>query len=137
MRTGALRIEPQICRLCTLNCKRKYNLCIVGTDSGWSSEDLQSRALLTIAKIYALASRTLPQHVERQIRGASVCSKFRLNPEIAIEEMPDNLLMGLNRPESSRSLLEVAKERVKEGRLSEGGYSMLKKKLHNLEASRS
>ncbi len=137
MRTGAVQIEPEICRICTKMCKRKSTLCIVGTDSGWSSENLRSRALLTIAKLYALSSRTLPQHVERQIHGASVCTNFHLNPEIEIEEMPDSLLTCPNRSESRNSLLEVAKDRMKEGRLSEAGYSMLKKKLHNLEASRS
>ncbi|MFW9927662.1 MAG: hypothetical protein ACFFDM_13005 [Candidatus Thorarchaeota archaeon] len=137
MRTGAIHLEPQICKLCLLSCKRKSNVCIVGIDSGWSSEDLRSRALLTIAKIHALASRNIPQHVEKQIHTASVCSRFQLNPEISIENMPDRLLRGFSKRESRRSLLEVAMERVKEGRLSEAGYSMLKKKLHNLETSRS
>lgn len=137
LRTGASRIEPDTCRFCTLSCKRKSNLCIVGTDSGWSSQNLRSRALLTIAKIHGLLSRTLPINVERQIHSASACSKFILNPEVAIEEIPDGLLAGLKRSESRMSLLKVAKERVNEGRLSEAGYSMLKKKLHNLETSRS
>ncbi|MHA1949410.1 MAG: hypothetical protein ACW99G_05335 [Candidatus Thorarchaeota archaeon] len=38
---------------------------------------------------------------------------------------------------SRKSLLEVAEERLREGRLSEAGYSMLKKKVNNLEALRS
>ncbi|MFW9870896.1 MAG: hypothetical protein ACFFEL_14800 [Candidatus Thorarchaeota archaeon] len=137
MRTGSIRLEPQICKLCLLSCKRKSSVCIVGIDSGWSSEDLRSRALLTIAKIHALAVRTIPQHVEKQINTASECSRFQLNPEISIEDMPDRLLRGFSKPESRKSLLEVARDRVKEGKLSETGYSILKKKLHNLEASRS
>ncbi len=36
-----------------------------------------------------------------------------------------------------KSLLEVAKERVKEERLSKDIYSMLKKKLRSLESSRN
>jgi len=137
MRTGAVQIEPQICRLCSSSCKKKSNLCIIGTDPGWSSEELRSQALLTISKIHALSSRTLPTHVEKQIHGASTCTRFQLSPEASFEEIPEYVLSGFNRPESRKSLLETAEERLREGRLSEAGYSMLKKKLHNLEASRS
>jgi hypothetical protein len=137
MRNGTVQIEPQICRLCSSSCKKKSNLCIIGTDSGWSSEKLRSRALLTIAKIHALSSRTLPRHVEKQIRGASTCTRFQLSPEASFDEIPEIVLSGFDRPESRKSLLEAAEERLREGRLSEAGYSMLKKKLHNLEASRS
>lgn len=137
MRTGAASIEPQLCRFCIHQCKRKSNLCIIGVDSGWSSENLQQRALLTIAKIHALRSRRLPHHVEKQIHSASTCSRFQLNPESSIDEIPDCLLKGFQRTESRKTLLEVARERVKEGRLSEAGYSMLKKKLNNLETTRS
>ncbi len=63
----------------------------------------------------------------------SECPPFELQPPPSATEMSDYLLMGLNRSESRKSLLEVAEERLNEGRLSEAGYSMLKKKLHNLK----
>ncbi|MHA2024855.1 MAG: hypothetical protein ACW98U_03045 [Candidatus Thorarchaeota archaeon] len=137
MRTGSVQIEPQICRLCSASCKKKSNLCIIGSDSGWSSEKLRSRALLTIAKIHALSSRKLPKHVEKQIHGAVSCTRFQLSSEASFDDIPEVVLNRFNRPESRKSLLEVAEERLREGRLSEAGYSMLKKKLHNLEASQS
>ena len=137
MRTGSVQIEPQICRLCSMSCKKKSNLCIIGTDTGWSSEELKSRAILTIAKIHALTSRTLPMHVEKQIRGASSCKRFKLRPDASFDEIPEDVLRGFNRSETRKSLLEAAEERLREGRLSEAGYSMLKKKLHNLESSQS
>jgi hypothetical protein len=137
MRTGTVQIEPEICRLCVSSCKKKTNLCIVGTDSGWSSENLESGALLTIAKIHALSSRKLPKHVMKQIHGASSCNRFQISPKVSMDEIPEEVLCGFDRPESRMSLLEVAEERLREGRLSEAGYSMLKKKLHNLESSQS
>lgn len=137
MRTGTIQIEPKMCRLCLSSCKKKSNLCIVGTDTGWSSEDLRSRALLTIAKIHALSSRSLPKHVTKQILGASTCTRFQISPEAPFDEISEDILRGLDRPESRKSLLEAAEERLREGRLSEAGYSMLKKKLHNLESSQS
>jgi len=137
MKTGAIRMEPRICRYCTHSCRRQSNICIVGTDTGWSSMSLGSRALLTIAKIYALTARMLPIHVKKQIERTTICTRFDPNPAIPIEEIPDRILRGLKDTDSGKSLLEAAKERVKEGRLSKDVYSMLKKKLQTFESSRN
>ena len=135
MKSGNVKFQPDICRFCSHHCKRQSNICIVGTDTGWSSINLGSRALLTIAKIYALTARMLPIHVKKQISRAAVCKRFDPNPMIPIEEIPDSILLGFNESDSGKTLLQVAKERVKEGRLSKEVYSILKKKLHNLEST--
>jgi hypothetical protein len=137
MKTGGVRMEPCICKYCSLSCKRKSNICIVGTDTGWSSINLGSRALLTIAKIYALTARMLPTHVEKQIKRTTICSRFNPNPAIPLEEIPDRILLGFKQTASGRSLLDAAKKRVKEGRLSKETYTILKKKLLNLETKRT
>ena len=137
MKTGAIRLEPGICRYCSHCCKRQSNICIVSTDTGWSTLNLGSRALLTIAKIYALSARMLPSHVKSQIERTTVCTRFDPNPAIPIENIPDEILSGFKDSDTGKSLLEAAKERVKEGRLSKDVYSMLKKKLNNLESSRN
>ena len=137
MKTGAIRMEPEVCRYCSHSCKRQSNICIVGTDTGWSSINLGSRALLTIAKIYALTARMLPIHVKKQIERTTVCTRFDLNPAIPIEDIPDRILLGFKETDSGKALLDVAKKRVKEGRLSKDVYIMLKKKLHILEWSRN
>jgi hypothetical protein len=137
MKTGTIRMEPGICRYCAHSCKRNSNICIVGTDAGWSSTELRSRALLTIAKIYALSARMIPMHVRKQIQRTTICTRFDPNPVIPIEEIPDEILSGFKEIDSGKSLLEAARERVSEGRLSKDIFSMLKKKLSNLEASRS
>ncbi len=137
MKTGSIRMEPEICRYCSQSCRKQANICIVGTDIGWSSINLRSRALLTVAKIYSLTARMLPMHVKKQIERSTICKRFELNPVIPIEEIPDRMLHGFRDMESGMSLLEVAKERMKEGRLSKDGYSILKKKLDKLESSRS
>jgi hypothetical protein len=137
MKTGGIKLEPGICRYCSHYCKRHSSICIVGTDTGWTTLNLGSRALLTIAKIYAMTARTLPKHVENQIERTTVCSRFDLNPAIPIEDIPDEILSGFRDKDSRNSLLEAAKERVKEGRLSKDVYTMLKKKLDNVESSRN
>ncbi|MFW9788683.1 MAG: hypothetical protein ACFFE2_08820 [Candidatus Thorarchaeota archaeon] len=137
MKTGTIRLAPGICRYCSHYCKRQANICIVGTDTGWSSLNIGSRALLTIAKIYALTARTLPSHVKKQIQRATVCFRFDPNPAIPIEEIPDHTLSGFKDSKSGKSLLQAARERVKEGRLSKDAYTMLKRKLQNLESSQN
>ena len=137
MKTSAIQMKPGICRYCAHSCKRQSNICIVGTDTGWASINLGSRALLTIAKIYALMARMLPIHVKKQIERTTICIRFDPNPAIPIENIPDSILLGFNETDSGKSLLEAAKERVKEGRLSKDVYSMLKKKIHNLDTSRN
>ena len=137
MKTGAIRLEPGICRYCSHYCKRQANICIVGTDTGWSTLNLGSRALLTIAKIYALSARMFPVHVKNQIGRTTDCTRFDPNPTIPIEDIPDEILSGFKDKDSGKSLLDAARDRVKEGRLSKDVYSMLKKKLHNIESSRN
>nr|KXH73140.1 MAG: hypothetical protein AM325_08025 [Candidatus Thorarchaeota archaeon SMTZ1-45] len=137
MKTGIIQMEPGICRYCSHSCKRQSNICIVGTDSGWSSTEMGSRAILTIAKIYALSAGMLPSHVKKQIQRTTICTRFDPNPAIPIEEVPEEILLGFKETDSGTSLLEAAKERVKEGRLSKDVFSMLKKKLHNFETSHS
>lgn len=135
MKTGIIKLEPRICRYCSNSCKRQSNICIVGTDAGWSTPSLGSKALLTIAKIYALTARILPMHVVKQLERSTVCYRFNPNPAIPIEEVSDRILSGFKNPESGKSLLNAARERVKEGRLSKDVYILLEKKLHNLESS--
>ncbi|MFW9805926.1 MAG: hypothetical protein ACFFFK_04295 [Candidatus Thorarchaeota archaeon] len=137
MKTGAIQMEPGICRYCSHSCKRQANICIVSADAGWSSTNLGSRALLTIAKIYSLTARMLPNHVRKQIERTNICDRFDPNPIIPIEDIPDSILLGFKHSDSGRALLEAAKKRVKEGRLSKEVYTILKKKLHNLETSRT
>lgn len=63
------------------------------------------------------------------------CLPFESQPPacFTLPNSDRDVLMGFNKPEYRKSLLEVAEERLNEGRLSEAGYSMLKKKLHNLK----
>jgi hypothetical protein len=137
MKTGSIRLEPEICRYCSHSCKRQSSICIVGTDTGWSSINLGSRALLTIAKIYALTARMLPVHVKKQIERTTICNRFDPNPVIPIEDIPDRIFLGFKQSQAGKSLLDAAKKRVKEGRLSKDIYTMLKKKLHNLETRKT
>ncbi len=137
MRTGNIRMEPEICWYCTHGCKRFSNICIVATDAGWLSTNHGSRALLTVAKIYSLSARILPTHARKQIERISLCMHFKPDPSIPIEEIPDEILTGSKTTDSGKSLLEAARQRVKEGKLTRDVFSMLKKKLHNIESSYS
>jgi len=135
LRTGSVKLNPEICSYCISQCKRNTNICIIAVDSGWSTNDIGQRALLTIAKAMALSERKLPNHVELQIQRACTCAQFDVNPDL-LEKLPAKLTNY--QPRSTyirRTLLEVASERVKEGRLSENAYNMLKRRLATIQES--
>ncbi|MGY5872471.1 MAG: hypothetical protein RTV72_09515 [Candidatus Thorarchaeota archaeon] len=136
LRTGAVRLEPALCNYCANDCRRQTSICIIAVDSGWSTQEIGQRALLTTAKVLALTDRKLPSHVENQIQRASSCSRFELSPDLLEDEIPTELF--LLQPKSAhlrKTLLEVASERVKEGRLPEPAYNMLKRRLTSLQKS--
>ena len=134
LRTGSVRLEPVICNYCRFDCKRQTNICIIAVDSGWSTQDIGQRALLTAAKVLALSERKLPSHVEMQIQRASVCARFEIDPDLLDDNIPADLFAS--KPRSAfirKTLLEVASERVKEGRLPETAYNMLKRRFDSLQ----
>lgn len=131
MRTGQVEINPVICDHCELECKRTARICIIGQEAGWSSEGLGKKAILTMAKIVALWERNLPQHIEMQLFRSCVCSRF--SPS---EGTPSDILEGLisvgSTGRSRETLLELADRRVREGRLPEAIFNILKRRLDNL-----
>jgi hypothetical protein len=138
LRTGSVRLEPAICNFCLQHCKRDANVCIIAVDSGWSSQGISEKALLIAAKIIALAERNLPQHVESQIQHVCQCAKFLPDPEqnnnglhVAYEDFYPK------HSRNEKSLLEAAEERMKEGRLPQSAFYLLKKRLLSLDKSNS
>ncbi|TFH08003.1 MAG: hypothetical protein E4H14_07325, partial [Candidatus Thorarchaeota archaeon] len=118
LRTGTVRLEPIICNYCEHDCKRQTNICIIAVDTGWATQEIGQRALLTTAKILALSDRNLPSHVEMQLQRASSCTRFKLDPDLFDEEIPTEITSPQIRSAFIRkTLLEVASERVKDGRL--------------------
>ncbi len=85
--TGDIDLFPLKCDLCskdTRNCQRKHGkLCIIKLkDSlGWSSNDLDSKSLLIISKIYAILNEQLPAHVKNQIRNITQCMNYHPKKE--------------------------------------------------------
>ncbi|MBD3405198.1 MAG: hypothetical protein GF411_03565 [Candidatus Lokiarchaeota archaeon] len=132
--TGAVRFKPELCKFCERDCPRSIHICIVGIDSGWSSEGLGTRALLTMAKIYALANRELPAHVEKQLHFASRCKNFSLKRELENDEYTAAVLsdLGYEPVTSKTDLLEAAMKRVREGRMSASLYSFLRGTLQRI-----
>jgi len=136
LRTGTVRLEPIICSYCERDCKRQTNICIIAVDTGWATREIGQRALLTTAKVLALSDRNLPSHVEMQLQRASSCTRFELNPDLLDDEIPTKITATQIRSALiSRTLLEAASERVKEGRLPQTAYNMLKRKLASLQNS--
>ncbi|MBN2230126.1 MAG: hypothetical protein JW779_11110 [Candidatus Thorarchaeota archaeon] len=136
LRSGIVKLEPKICDYCLNDCKRNTKLCIIAVDSGWSSQKIGQRALLTVAKIIALNERNIPNHVKMQIQRASFCGKF--DPQSEIIESDDFLkLISADKRDlyGKKSLMEIALKRVEDGKLPESAYNMLKRKLHALEKS--
>ena len=136
LRSGSVRLEPEICKFCAHHCKRNANVCIIAVDSGWSSQDISQKALLIAAKIIALTERNLPRHVESQIQHASQCAKYRLSPDqIASGLQIDFVASSPKMSKTGKSLLEVAEERVKDGKLPHLAFNMLKRRMHSVEKS--
>ncbi len=138
IKSGKVEFSPLICSICRENCIRKSNLCIVGITQGWSTKELGERALLTLAKIEALLKREIPEHVERQIKYASSCSSFVLDSD---EEHKDEVLaflaeVGLKPKKDRWSLLEEAKNRLSENRLTENAFNLLMKHLGDFRNTR-
>ncbi|TXT54629.1 MAG: hypothetical protein BAJATHORv1_60126 [Candidatus Thorarchaeota archaeon] len=131
---GSVRFQPNLCHFCEMDCSRSVHICIVGVDTGWSSEGLGDRALLTMAKIYALYIRELPSHVEKQLHFASRCNNFTLRKELRDDEETAKALHDLGyRPITSKiDLLEAAMRRVREGRMSASLYTFLQGTLQKI-----
>jgi len=136
LRTGTVSFEPVVCDLCLNDCKRKNNICIIAVDPGWSSQGVGQKALLTTAKAIALAERSLPNHVEMQIQRASRCSRFILDSTIEEQDVPTFVTDSINENvHFDRSLLEIAKERLNQGKLSISAFNMLKSRFEKVKQS--
>jgi hypothetical protein len=133
---GGAILEPVICEYCLRKCIRRSKICIVGKDPGWSSEDLGARALLTLAKVYALASRELPEDIEKQLYQASRCSKIELPHDLSSKPLLEERLsrLGYIKKGVSWTLLDEASRRVQEGRLSETDYESIARRIRSQEA---
>ena len=133
-RSGDVRFIPAFCYICRRSCRKESSICIVGLDSGWSSEGVGKRALLTLAKINAFATLKLPEHVRMQLLRASNCPMFKLSSEIEPEVLSElkeelNLVQGNRVP----PLLDAARKRVEDGRLPSSAYDILKSSLQKVE----
>jgi hypothetical protein len=133
-RSGEVRFTPAFCYICKRSCRKEASICIVGLDSGWSSEGVGKRALLTMAKINAFASQNIPNHVRKQLLRASNCPMFKLSSEIEPEVLSElkeelNLVQGNKVP----TLLDAARKRVEDGRLPSSAYDILKSSLQKVE----
>jgi signal recognition particle receptor subunit beta len=135
---GDVILEPVICQYCFKKCVRRSKICIVGTDAGWSSEDFGVRALLTLAKIYALATLEIPEHVEKQLYQASRCSKIELPHDLSSKPFLEERLtrLGYIKKGVSWTLLDEANRRVQDGRLSENDYEFIARRIQSQETDR-
>jgi hypothetical protein len=134
LRTGSVRLAPEICNFCVHHCKRDANVCIIAVDSGWSSQGIGQKALLIAAKIIALSERNLPRHVESQIQHVSQCTKYEINPERINNGFHVDFKASYPIiPKNKKSLLEEAEERVKNGKLPRSAYNMLKRRLLSVD----
>jgi hypothetical protein len=131
---GSVKFHPRLCDNCKKGCKRTVNICIVGSDEGWSSDGLEKRSILTLAKVYGLSHRELPIHVERQLLHATQCSSFTWKQSDVTEE--DETDFGYIPRRRRRTLLEVARNRVNEGRLSESIYNLLEQRFSSVRSRR-
>ncbi|NWF95231.1 MAG: hypothetical protein HXY34_03730 [Candidatus Thorarchaeota archaeon] len=128
--TASVKFYPILCEMCENKCTRKSSICIVSTHNGWSRGDLGEKALLTMAKIYALSTGDLPKDVVSQLNASASCAKFRASSEYdstAVQEVLSAL--GYRPYESRWTLLDEAMKRVLVGKLSADAYDTLNRLL--------
>ncbi len=132
--TGETRLESAICRYCLKSCARFPRLCIVGMDSGWASEEVGNRALLTMAKIYGLATGELPDNIRMQLHRSSRCSELELHEDLDESgEVYEKLMrLGYASRTEERTLQAAAQKRVREGRLSLADYDTIMRGLRRM-----
>jgi hypothetical protein len=135
--SGSVSFKPNICTFCEKSCKRNTNICIVRKEFGWSNIKLGNRALLTIAKIYALANRELPEHVDKQIARTTVCQNFTLLPNLFEDKklLSELIELGYIQQFGKWTLLEEAEKRVKNGQLSQDAYKIIRSMLERVRSS--
>jgi hypothetical protein len=129
LKSGEVKFKPTRCDVCEKRCLRETKLCIIGTDKGWSDGTFGNAALLTVAKVNALVSDELPIHVRNQMHRTSQCSDFTLDVECFNEHDFAGLIPSASNRQTKAPLLEEAKRRLEDGRLSRSAYDMLKKWL--------
>ncbi|TFG11142.1 hypothetical protein EU537_13200 [Candidatus Thorarchaeota archaeon] len=129
--SGEVSLKPNICSGCNRDCKRESRICVVGIDEGWSSQELGKRALLVMSKLHAFSLRKLPLDVQNQITYASSCASFHHKKGTASNSfMPaDDSARKNEKPD----LLDVAKKRVEERKLSTNAYSILRDWFRNFQ----
>lgn len=130
IKTGAVSLSPLLCNHCSRDCKRNSHICIVSVDEGWSSEEIGNRALLVIAKIWALANSELPDHVQKQIRMSSQCKNYKRDESVVDDK--SLTLLGYRSKEKRRPLLEEAGERLSVQKLTASAYELLKNKWQHV-----
>ena len=135
--SGSVSFKPKLCTFCEKSCKRIANICIVKKEQGWSSIRLGNRALLTIAKIYALTNRELPDHVEKQIKRAMVCQSFTFMPSLFDDRDLLNQLIELGYTQvcDEWAFLEEAEKRFRDGRLSRNAYETIRSMFEKVRST--
>ncbi|MFX1369018.1 MAG: hypothetical protein ACFFAY_10495 [Promethearchaeota archaeon] len=134
--TGKVRFTSIACDLCAKECHKTTNICIVKTANGWASEEMGQGALLTLAKIYSLMERELPQHVENQLQKAAYCSKLEVPLGLLQDEQIIAKLrsMGYMKLDTKLSILADAERKAETGYISRAVFNTLKGRLTRVES---
>lgn len=130
LKDGAVSFTPTLCGLCKRDCPRSTNICIVGIDRGWSSDEIGERALLIISKIWAISSRQLPLQVQKQIRFASQCRHFASRDDDDLQVIDTLTALGYRSRHKKKPLLQEAQERFDHRMMSSSALEILRSKLN-------
>lgn len=133
LRDGAVSFTPTLCSLCKRDCPRHTNICIVGIDRGWSSDEIGERALLIISKIWAISSRQLPLQVQKQIRFASQCRHFTSRDDDDLQVVHTLAALGYRSTQKKKPLLQEAEERLEHRMMSSSALDILRNKLNAIK----
>jgi len=132
LRSGRVRFTPVICEHCENSCVRDVGICIVSVDSGWTNSSLRPSALLIMSKIHAFATDRVPPEVMAQIHRALTCRKWQ-PPEDTPLEVFDIAAAVRSRSQERVPLIEEARRRLQEGRLTQRAFDILKRRLRTAQ----
>jgi hypothetical protein len=134
--TGKVSFTSVICSYCAKKCPKTSNICIVKAADGWASEEMGQGALLTLAKIYNLMERELPEHVENQLHKAAYCAKLEIPMELLQDEHVFSKLRSLGYKRLDEKLLTLtdAENKLEKGYISRAVFNTLRSRLTRVES---
>ncbi|MFX0090912.1 MAG: hypothetical protein ACFFBD_04040 [Candidatus Hodarchaeota archaeon] len=138
LRSGDVHLLPAICPLCQNKCSKRAYICIQTKGQGWTNYEygpIDQRALLIVAKIYAIINEDFNASVISKIHAASQCSHFKSKIIVNTSKRQRSKkrrffrTLGFSNSDYNFKFLEELETRYREGKISEEVYNFHRNRL--------